>query len=54
MTEATDCAARWRIYDERIERFGPFPTTRGAPKAEGFKRCNVVLSPESECGPKSP
>jgi hypothetical protein len=43
----------WRIYDESVECFGPYRTTRGATKPEGFDRCNVVSSPEAKCGPRS-
>lgn len=53
VTADTDCATWWRIYDESVECFGPFRTTRGATKPEGFDRCNVVASPESRCGPRS-
>ncbi len=53
VTANTDCATWWRIYDESVECFGPFRTTRGATKPEGFERCNVVTSPEAKCGPRS-
>jgi hypothetical protein len=53
VTDATDCPNWWRIYDESIECFGPYRTTRGATKAEGFDKCNVVASPEPKCGPRS-
>lgn len=53
VTADTDCATWWRIYDESVECFGPFQTTRGATKPEGFDRCNVVVSPEPKCGPRS-
>jgi hypothetical protein len=49
----TDCTTWWRIYDESVECFGPYRTTRGATKLEGFDRCNVVVSPEPKCGPRS-
>jgi hypothetical protein len=52
ITEDTDCATRWRLYDESVECFGPFRTTRGATKPEAFERCNVVASPEPRCGPR--
>jgi Domain of unknown function (DUF4124) len=52
VTDATDCVTAWRLYDESVECFGPYRTTRGATKAEGFDRCNVVLSPEPRCGPR--
>jgi hypothetical protein len=53
VTADTDCATWWRIYDESVECFGPYRTTRGATKPEGFDRCNVVSSPEAKCGPRS-
>ncbi len=52
VTEATDCPTAWRLYEESVACFGPYRTTRGATKAEGFDRCNVVLSPEPRCGPR--
>ena len=53
VTDATDCPTWWRIYDESVECFGPYRTTRGATKPEGFDKCNVVASPEPKCGPRS-
>ncbi len=53
VTEATDCATWWRIYDESVECFGPYRTTRGATKVEAFDKCNVIASPEPKCGPRS-
>ena len=53
VTADTDCTTWWRIYDESVECFGPYRTTRGATKLEGFDRCNVVASPEPKCGPRS-
>jgi hypothetical protein len=53
ITDATDCPTWWRIYDESVECFGPYRTTRGATKVEGFDKCNVVASPEPKCGPRS-
>ena len=52
VTDATDCPTWWRIYDESVECFGPYRTTRGATKREGFDQCNVVASPEPKCGPR--
>lgn len=52
VTADTDCATWWRIYVESVECFGPYRTTRGATKPEGFDRCNVVASPEAKCGPR--
>jgi len=51
ITDATDCQTRWRIYDESVECFSPYRTTRGATKPEGFDKCNVIPSPEIKCGP---
>ena len=53
VTEATACSTWWRICDESVECFGPYRTTRGALKAEAFDTCNVVASPEPECGLRS-
>ncbi len=53
VTDATDCRTWWRIYDESVECFGPYRTTRGATKVEAFDACNVVPSPEARCGPRS-
>jgi hypothetical protein len=50
VTDRTDCATWWRLYDESLACFGPFQTTRGAIKAEAFEVCNVVVSPEPRCG----
>jgi hypothetical protein len=52
VTDATDCATWWRLYDESAACFGPFRTTRGAIKVEAFDACNVVASPEIKCGPR--
>jgi hypothetical protein len=53
VTDATDCATWWRIYDASVECFGPYRTTRGATKVEAFDKCNVIASPEPKCGPRS-
>ncbi len=53
MTEATDCSTWWRLYDESVECFGPYRTTRGATKVEAFDHCNVIASPEPKCGPRN-
>lgn len=53
VNDDTSCAAWWRICDESVECFGPYRTTRGATKPEGFDKCNVVASPEPKCGPRS-
>jgi hypothetical protein len=50
VTELTDCATSWRLYDENLACFGPFQTVHGAIKAEAYDVCNVVASPEPRCG----
>jgi hypothetical protein len=50
LSERTDCATSWRLYDESLACFGPFQTVRGAIKAEAYEVCNVVASPEPRCG----
>jgi hypothetical protein len=50
IAEATDCPTRWRLYDESADCFGPYRTTRGATRVEGFDACNVIDSPEPVCG----
>jgi len=52
ITDDPDCQTRWRIYDESGECFGPYRTTRGATKPEGFDMCNDIPSPEIMCGPR--
>jgi|SRR5450830_1935289 len=52
ITDETDCPTRWRIYDESVECFGPYRTTRGATKPEAFDKCIVIPSPEIMCGPR--
>ena len=52
VTDATDCTTWWRIYDESVECFGPFRTSRGATKVEAFDVCNTVESPQGRCGPR--
>lgn len=53
VTDDTSCPTWWRIYDESVECFGPYRTTRGATKPEAFDKCRVVPSPEPKCGPRS-
>jgi hypothetical protein len=53
VTDATACSTWWRVYEESLECFGTFRTTRGATKEEAFDKCNVVPSPELKCGPRS-
>lgn len=50
INEDTNCATRWRIYDESVECFGPYRTTRGATKTEAFEKCIDI--PEPVCGPR--
>jgi hypothetical protein len=50
ITEGTDCATRWRLYDESAACFGPFRTTRGGIKPEAYAVCNEVPRPEVQCG----
>ena len=52
ITDTMDCQTRWRIYDESVACFGPYRTTRGATKPEGFDQCNEIPSPEISCGPR--
>jgi len=52
ITDNTDCQTRWRIYDESVACFGPYRTTQGATKPEGFDKCNDIPSPEIKCGPR--
>jgi hypothetical protein len=52
ITDTTNCQARWRIYDESVACFGPYRTTQGATKPEGFDNCNDIPSPEIKCGPR--
>ncbi len=53
VTDATDCATWWRLYDESGACFGPFRTVRGGIKAEAFDMCNAIANPEPKCGPRS-
>ncbi len=52
VTDTTDCATWWRIYDESGECFGPYKTLRGI-RPEAFDNCNEVPSPEPKCGLRS-
>ncbi len=52
VTDSTDCATWWRLYDASMACFGPYRTTRGATRVEAFDVCNVVASPELRCGPR--
>jgi len=53
VTDTTDCATWWRIYEESVACFGPYRTIYGATRSEGFERCNVITSPALKCGPQS-
>lgn len=53
VTDTTDCATWWRLYEESAACFGPFRTNRGATKAEAFDVCNEVPNPEPKCGSAS-
>ena len=50
LTKDTDCATWRRLYDESLECFGPYRTTRGATKPEAFDKCNPIPSPNDACG----
>jgi len=50
VTDTTDCATWRRLYQESLECFGPYRTTRGATKPEAFEKCNPVPSPDDKCG----
>jgi hypothetical protein len=49
-TESTDCTTWRRLYQESLECFAPYRTTRGATKAEAFDRCTPVDEPPVRCG----
>ncbi len=51
VTENTDCATWWRLYQESQECFGPFRLVGGGIKLEAFEHCNEIPSPELRCGP---
>jgi len=53
VTDTTDCATWWRLYEESAACFGPFRTNRGATRAEAFDVCNEIPSPEPKCGSAS-
>lgn len=52
VTDTTDCATWWRIYEESGACFGPYRTVLGGMKPEAFDHCNEVPSPEPRCGPR--
>lgn len=51
VTSTTDCATWRRLYQESMDCFGPYRTTRGGIKPEAFDNCNVIPSPDEKCGP---
>ncbi|MCR5886096.1 DUF4124 domain-containing protein [Rhizobacter sp. J219] len=51
VTDSTDCDTWRRLYNESLECFGPYRTTRGATKPEAFEKCTTIPSPEPKCGP---
>lgn len=52
VTDATDCATWWRLYDESADCFGPYRNVRGGIRPEAFDVCNPVESPVPKCGPR--
>jgi hypothetical protein len=48
--ENTDCTTWRRLYQESLECFAPYRTTRGSTKAEAFDRCTPVDEPPVRCG----
>lgn len=52
VTDRTDCATWWRLYDESGACFGPYRNVKGGIKPEAYERCNVIPSPEVKCGPR--
>jgi hypothetical protein len=52
VTDRTDCATWWRLYDESGACFGPYRNVKGGIKPEAYERCNVIPSPEAKCGPR--
>jgi hypothetical protein len=53
VTDSTDCATWWRLYDESVQCFEPYRMVNGALKSEAFERCNVIAGPEARCGLRS-
>ncbi len=51
VTSTTDCATWRRLYQESLDCFGPYRTSRGGIKPEAFDHCNPVPSPDEKCGP---
>ena len=52
ITDATDCPTRWRLYDESSDCFGSYRSVGGGIKPEALEWCNVIASPEVNCGPR--
>jgi len=52
VTSTTDCATWRRLYQESLDCFGPYRTTRGGIKPEAFDNCNLIPSPDEKCGPR--
>lgn len=51
VTSTTDCTTWRRLYQESLDCFGPYRTTRGGIKPEAFDNCNLIPSPDEKCGP---
>lgn len=49
---STDCATWRRLYDESSACFAPYRTVGGT-KAEAFRQCRVIPSPDPKCGSAS-
>lgn len=47
--ERTDCSTWARLYQESLDCFGPYRTTRGATRVEAFTFCTAVDEPPSRC-----
>jgi Domain of unknown function (DUF4124) len=53
-TEDTACSTWQLLYQESLDCFGPYRTTRGATKAEAFDHCTPVPAPPQRCGRSAP
>jgi hypothetical protein len=51
---ALDCETAHRRYRESIDCFARYMTQSGAPRAEAFDHCKVILDPSPRCGPPKP